>query len=257
MQKSNKKEATPYLVPALERGLKILEMLSIHPAGLLMGEMKDLQLPNASLYRMLITLTELGYIIRDEYDRYHLGRKLLSVGYRGLSNANLPEKAAPFMRKLRDLTNETAALGVLSGGEGVVIDTVHSEQPVCVYVKVGHHFPLHTAAPAKAMLAYLPEDELENLINKITFTGFTERTITDKKSFLAELKKIKESQIAYDMGEECNELRCIASPILDSRNYPAAAVWITGPASRLNGKKLKEYAILVKETATKIANHIA
>ena len=62
--------------------MKILEMLSEHPSGLLMGEMKELQLPTASLYRMLITLTELGYIIRDEHERYHLGRKLLSVGYK-------------------------------------------------------------------------------------------------------------------------------------------------------------------------------
>ena len=66
----------PQTVAALERGLKILEMLSEHPSGLLMGEMKELQLPAASLYRMLVTLTELGYIIRDEHDRYHLGRKL-------------------------------------------------------------------------------------------------------------------------------------------------------------------------------------
>ena len=80
MQKNNKKSIKTYIVPALERGLKILEMLSEHPSGLLMGEMKELQLPAASLYRMLVTLAELGYIIRDEHDRYHLGRKLLSVG---------------------------------------------------------------------------------------------------------------------------------------------------------------------------------
>ena len=76
MQKNNKKSINTYIVPAVERGLKILEMLSEHPSGLLMGEMKELQLPAASLYRMLVTLTELGYIIRDEHDRYHLGRKL-------------------------------------------------------------------------------------------------------------------------------------------------------------------------------------
>ena len=256
MPKNNKNTATSYIVPALERGLKILEMLSEHPSGLLMGEMKELQLPTASLYRMLVTLTELGYIIRDEHDRYHLGRKLLSVGYKGISNATLPEKAAPFMRKLRDLTNETVALGVLSGGEGVVIDTVHSEQPVCVYVKVGHHFPLHTAAPAKAMLAYLPDDELERQINKIKFTKFTDRTITDKKAFSAELEKVKNCGAAYDMGEEAGELRCVAAAIFDSRNYPAAAIWITGPESRLDEEKLKQYGKLLKQTADEIANHI-
>ena len=106
------------------------------------------------------------------------------------------------------------------------------------------------------VITYLPEDELVDLVNKISFTGFTGRTITDKERFLSELKKVRASGTAYDMGEESGELRCIASPILDSRNYPVAAIWITGPESRLNGNKLKEYAVFVKETAIKIANRI-
>ena len=124
-----------------------------------MNEMKELNLPSASLYRMLVTLTDLGYIIKDHSDRYRLGRKLLSLAYKGLDHSNLTETSAVFQRSLRNTVNETVALGVISGGEGVVVDTIRSEQAVCVYVQIGHHFPLHTAAPAKAILAFLPEEE--------------------------------------------------------------------------------------------------
>lgn len=252
-----KKASAPYLVPALERGLKILEMLADHPQGLLMGEMKELDLPNASLYRMLITLTELGYIVRDESDRYRLGRKLLSLGYKGLDQASLPEKSAEFIRDLRNTVNETVALGVLtSGGEGVVVDTVRSEQAVCVFVQIGHHFPLHTAAPAKAILAFLPPHEREEQLKKLVFTKFTDRTITGKKAYLEELKNVRRDGVAYDIGEEVSDLRCVAAPVFNSQSYPVAAVWITGPASRLDEKKLQAISRQVKETADRISNHI-
>lgn len=254
--KNNKNTSSQYLVPALERGLKILEILAAHPGGLLMNEMKELNLPSASLYRMLVTLTDLGYIIKDQSDRYRLGRKLLSLAYKGLDHSNLTETSAVFQRSLRNTVNETVALGVISGGEGVVVDTIRSEQAVCVYVQIGHHFPLHTAAPAKAILAFLPEEEQSQLLDAIKFTKFTPRTITNKKSYLAELQKVRKTGVALDLGEEVSDLRCVAAPIFDSRSYPVAAIWVTGPESRLNEKKLQEISIHVKETAEKISEHI-
>lgn len=254
--KNNKNTSSQYLVPALERGLKILEILAAHPGGLLMNEMKELNLPSASLYRMLVTLTDLGYIIKDQSDRYRLGRKLLSLAYKGLDHSNLTETSAVFQRSLRNTVNETVALGVISGGEGVVVDTIRSEQAVCVYVQIGHHFPLHTAAPAKAILAFLPEEEQSQLLDAIKFTKFTQHTITNKKSYLAELQKVRKTGVALDLGEEVSDLRCVAAPIFNSRSYPVAAIWVTGPESRLNEKKLQEISIHVKETAEKISEHI-
>ena len=60
MKKRENPSAKPYMVPALERGMRILELLSEHPAGLAMSDMAPLGLPAASLYRMLATLAELG-----------------------------------------------------------------------------------------------------------------------------------------------------------------------------------------------------
>ena len=256
IKNNSKKPSLRYLVPALERGLKIFELLAAHPGGLLMNEMKELNLPSASLYRMLVTLTELGYIIKDHSDRYRLGRKLLSLAYKGLDHSNLTEMSAVFQRSLRNTVNETVALGVISCGEGVVVDTIRSEQAVCVYVQIGHHFPLHTAAPAKAILAYLPEDEQAQLLDNMEFTKFTPRTITNKKSYLAELQKVRKCGAAFDLGEEVSDLRCVAAPIFDSRSYPVAAIWVTGPESRLNEKRLQEICIHVKEAAEKISHHI-
>ena len=241
-----------YMVPALERGIRILELLSRHPEGLLMTEMSSLSLPPASLYRMLTTLLELGYVIRDGADRYHTGRKLLTLGFRGADESVLLERSLGPMRELRNRTGETVMLGVLYGAEGVVIESVKSIRPVCVSVRIGHHYPLHTAAPAKAMLAFLPESERISILQKIPYTRFTDATIRSAEELARELAEIRQSGIAYDRGEELRELRCVGSPVLNAAGYPAAAVWIGGPESRLDRNTLKKYGILVRETAERI-----
>ena len=254
MSKKSETENTPYMVPALERGLRIIELLADNPGGLSMSEMSCLKLPQASLYRLLVTLSELGYVLRDSSDRYRLNRKLLTLGYKAMDQNGLTEIAASPMRRLCRRINETVVLGVISGNEGVAIDTVRSEQPVCVSVKIGHHFPLHTAAPAKAVMAFLPEEELSALLDGITYTKFTERTICNRKTLLAELEKVRKDHIAFDLGEELSDLRCAASPIFDSRHYPVAAVWMTGPESRLNRERLLDMAEEVKLTAEEISS---
>ena len=241
-----------YTVPALERGMRILELLSEHPEGLHMSEMESLKLPVASLYRMLVTLVSLGYVVHEANERYRLGRKLLSLGYRSVDDSSLVEKALGPMRELRNRTGETVMLGVLYGAEGAVIESVKSIRPVCVSVRIGHHYPLHTAAPAKAMLAFLPESERISILQKIPYTRFTDATIRSAEELARELAEIRQSGIAYDRGEELRELRCVGSPVLNAAGYPAAAVWIGGPESRLDRNTLKKYGILVRETAERI-----
>ena len=246
----------PYMVPALERGIRILELLSRHPEGLLMTEMSSLSLPPASLYRMLTTLLELGYVIRDGADRYHTGRKLLTLGFRGADESVLLERSLGPMRELRNRTGESVMLGVLHGEEGVVIGSVISDQAVCVSIRIGHHYPLHTAAPAKAMLAFLPDREREALLRRIVYTKFTERTHPDAESLERELQEIRRSGIAYDRGEELRELRCAGAPIRSANGYPVAALWIGGPESRLDETTLRRYGTEVRKTAEEIQSYL-
>ena len=228
-----------YIVPALYRGLNILEELSKVPGGLTLSEIPG-NLPAATLYRILTTLTKLGYIIRDPGDRYRISRKLLTIGSRAVNRNNLVERALPVMRELRDLTGETALLASLYGNEGVVLAQVESNQAVKVTVRIGHHFPLHSAAPGKAILAFLPEEERSMILDQIEFTQFTDETITDPFIFDKTLIKVRKNGFAFDMGEELEDIRCIAAPILDENGYPEGALWISGPASRMPNYKLKK-----------------
>ena len=245
-----------YIVPAFARGLKLMEFLARSPEGLSMSEMGGLGIPPATLFRMLTTLVNSGYAVLEKSGEYRLNGKLLSMAYRAVENTSLTTVADGPMRELRDRTGESVMLAVLHRSEGVVIHQVVSEQPVKVLLEIGHHFPLHTAAPAKAILAFLPDEKREALIQSIRFTPYTPATIRNEADFRKELCEVRKNGVAYDRGEELSDLRCVAAPIPDRRNQTVAAVWITGPASRLSPGKLKQFGGSVRETASQIAQKL-
>ncbi len=246
-----------YIVPAFSRGLKLIELLSMHPQGLTMAEMDSLGLPQASLFRMLTTLAEAGYAVREKNGIYSLNGKLLRVAHQAVAHYSLPPLADPVMQCLRDKTGESVVLAVLHGNEGVVIHQVVSKQAVKVVLDIGHHFPLHSAAPAKAILAFLPEEQREKLLGTITFTPFTKNTIVSPQDYRKELEAVRKDGVAFDRGEELDDLRCVAAPVIVPQSQTVAAVWITGPASRLTGKKMKTFAAFVKEAAAKISEKLS
>jgi len=248
-------ESDKHIVPALYRGLGLLEKIAEHPEGAPFSLLvQETGLPTASVYRMAETLEKCGYVKHSVDRRYRISRKLLKLGSLSYGEHSLVERAMPFLRKARDLSGETVLLGVLNGQEGIVLTCVDSPQAVKVSIQVGHHFPLHTAAPAKAILAMLPEDELSTILKSIVYTRFTAATITSEKAFLRELAAVKKHGLAFDRGEELDDLRCIAAPILNEENYPVAAVWCSGPASRFNAAKEKTIAGIIQQTAREIGS---
>ena len=100
----------------------------------------------------------------------------------------------------------------------------------------------------------LPEAEFSTVLKSIVYTRFTAATITTEKAFRRELSEVKKRGLAFDRGEELDDLRCIAAPVLNEENYPVAAVWCSGPASRFNTAKEKTIARIIQQTAREIGS---
>jgi len=251
-------ESSRYMVPALERGLAILELLATEPKGKGIVEIaSSLGLPKPSVFRMLVTLHEKGYLEKDDASVYRLSRKLLSLGYAAIDGQGLVEKSADVLRKLRDASGETALLAVLAGREGVVLDQAPSAKAVKVLVQIGHRFPLHTAAPGKALMAFLPEEERTALAGSLELKRYTEATITTRKALEEELARVRESGTAFDRGEELEDIRCVGAPVFDWSGRPVAAIWISGPASRFKDADLERLAGSVAAHAKTISERLS
>ena len=241
-----------YHVPNLERALHLLEFLASEPAGMGISDLaRRLELPKNSVFRIVSTLHSHGYLVRDPSGRtFSLSRKLLALGYAAVGEANLVTHALDAMRELRDRTGETILLGTLLDTQGIILEQVMSRSPIRFVVDVGHRFPLHTAAPGKAMVAFLPTAERDALLERIPYPRFNERTLTSRTTYARALAVVRKRGYALDRAEEIEGLHCVAAPIFNHRAYPCAAVWLTAPAYRL---PVAEFARVASEVAATAA----
>ena len=247
-----------YRVPILDRTLDLLEVLAERPAGHTLTELTEaLGMPKNAVFRIATTLVLRGYAERDEPAKiYRLSRKLLSLGRHVAGGESLVRAAAPFLTALRDATGETALLGTLSGSQGIVLDQVPSLHPVKVLVELGHAFPLLTAAPAKAMLAFLPPEKQEPLLASIRFERKTRHTIRTPAAYHRELEGVRRNGFALDRGEESETYACAAAPVFDHHDEVVAALWISGPSDRVGGKAMEALGRTVREKASALSRRL-
>lgn len=252
------KNKSRYQVPNLERALTIMEHLAAKPDCSTMAEIaRALKYPNNSVFRIVSSLEERGYLIKDiDSNNYRLSRKLLSLGYQALVETGLTEKSLDILRSLRDATGETALIGTLLEGEGVVLDLVLSLEPIKFMVSPGTRFSLYTAAPGKAMLAFLEEAERERQIGLIKFTRFNDRTIAGPDELREALRTVRRQGFGVDCGEEAAGIFCVGAPVFDYRGWPVAAIWITGPEFRLAGRELAQIGDIVATHARELSQRL-
>lgn len=245
-----------YIIPNLWRAIDLLEYLADKPEGQTISEIAEaLNLPTNSVFRILRTLSAKDYVLQ-KHKRYEISSKLFALGARAIAEESLFEKITPVMKELRDELKETIIFGKISGHQGVILEQLRGLYPVKVVVEVGYNFPLHCSAPAKAIMAFLPESEKEELISRATFEKFTDTTITTKEGLLNELEQVKSAGFAFDMEETDHDVRCLSAPIMNVRGYPIAAVWVTGPASRLSRENCIEYAKRLKHLCDEVSKSI-
>lgn len=244
-----------YHVPNLERALGILELLADHPDGLSMKEIADrLEIPNNSVYRITSTMVSHKYLIRDDHSkRFRLSRKFLALGYASINEKNVVEMSVDVMRQLRDVTKETVLLGTLLNDAVVVLEQVPGLHPFKFMLDAGSKVNLHTSAPGKALLAFLPDSEQTDVLSRLKLTRFNSRTITQKSEFKKTLKAVGERGYAVDCAEQLEGVHCIGAPILNQHGYPIAAIWITGPSERVKESSFDELGVALQSHAHRIS----
>lgn len=247
-----------YKVPNLEKGIAILEHLSLCPTGKTLQEIRTtLDISQTTAYRILNTLVRLDYLYyREDSKKYRLSLKLLNLGFRSLNEHNLLETVIPHLRDLRDQVKETACFGILGDEKGIFIEQAQGDHTFKFILSPGKPFELHCSAPGKAIMAYLPNTVRGRYLSYMKFEQYNERTITDKEAYLEELEKVYKLGYALDYEEELTGVICIGAPILNYTGYPCGAIWISGPKDRLTKNVINTSAECIKTIARKISSEM-
>ena len=259
-----------YKVPNLEKGIAVLEYLSLRSAGETLQDIKSaLDISQTTAYRILNTLVRLEYLnFSEDTKRYKLSRKLLTLGFRSLNEHNLLETVLPHLRDLRDQVKETACFGVLGDEKGIFIEQAQGHHTFRFVLSPGKPFELHCSAPGKAIMAYLPKTVRDRYLSYMTFTRYNSRTITSREAYLEELEKVGKLGYAMDNEDPGTTLDadgnvagtatviCVGAPIFNYTGYPCGAIWISGPKDRLSKEVVKNTVKVIKEIAGVISNEL-
>lgn len=222
-------------VPNLQRGMAILEFLAKTQNSATIAELSErLGFPSASVFRILQELESLGYLHRDPASkRYSLTNKFLLLGQPQGESRSLAEAAFGALRRLNRETGETTQLCCLVESHSVVVDQLISTFPFKYSAQIGARCPAYSCAPGKAMIAFLPEEDREQLIQRLKFKQYTSTTITELAAFRKELSQIAKCGYAVDRAEGLEGIHCVAAVIRDRQDFPVGAITIAGPSSRL------------------------
>lgn len=242
--------------PALDRALALLEFISMHPEGVTQSDIRrGLGFSGNLVFRLTKALVAHGYVERGEPGpRFTLSLKLLGLAQPKCEERSLAQIAWEPMRWLRDVTGESAHIGVRSGYECIVLDRVVGPHPYKCYVEAGAHGPLHAGAPGKVLLAFLPPKELEVVLRRMPLGALTPCTIISRRALAAHLAKVRRQGYAMDLGETVEGHHCLGAPVFDSEGRVIASVWITAPAPRLGRKNERKHAPHVIRAAQMITD---
>jgi DNA-binding IclR family transcriptional regulator len=247
MARPRRAETPNYQVRALQRGLAILQAFSGAEPTLSLAEIsRRLAIPKATTLRLLECLRQESWLTYDaERGRYALSIAALEIGSAYLAASRIEQRAMPFLRRLADITNQTANLGILNGNNVVHVAVVEPDRPLRYHSYVGARDLAHCTGLGKVLAAYLDEATLRTLVSA-GLARRTPSTITEPTAFRQELHRVRTSGFAEDLEEGAPGLRCLAAPVLDADASVVAAMSISGPAAEFEGSRAAFLAALLE-----------
>jgi DNA-binding IclR family transcriptional regulator len=242
------------VVPAAQRALAVLELLMASRNGLAVSEIaRSLGLPRSTTFYIVNTIEECGYIYRSSTrGRYTFTAKLLEMAGRSLECLGVREPAAPFLRTLMQKTGLTVHMGVLAQNEVVLIDKVAPATSQQLATWVGKRMPIHCTGMGKALMAYLPEKQIEHHIQQ-GLIRYNDNTIVSAGRLKDELLRVQSHGYALDDEEETVGLRCIGAPVFDKNHQAVAAISIAGTSEQLSDERLDRLVRAVKQAAASVS----
>jgi DNA-binding IclR family transcriptional regulator len=252
---SSEEDVPIYMVPAVDRAARILLMLSTSAQGMTLAEIASATgWHKSSIHKILVTLGYHGFLERDEATkRYVLGIGLVRFGQSVLRNLGIHHSAKAFLKELAEYSGETATLAIVRGTKMVIVDVVESPIELRVSPPIGTMDSVTTKSNGKAVLAWLPEDRINEIIQTEGLPAKTRNSITMVKLYRNELASVREQGYAIDSEEFQEGISAVSAPIFNLEAQVLGTLSLVGPASRMTKEKLRLYGGKCVEAAARLS----
>jgi len=216
----------------------------------------ELGYAKSTVHSHLVTLENHGFVIRFDGE-YHIGLQFLDYGVYSREQRPIFQAARERVDELAAETGERVWCLTEEHDQAVYLYSAEGDHAIHTHESVGRHTSLHHIAAGKAMLAYMPEDKVTQIIEHTGLEAHTPHTITDRTTLEQELETVRDRGIAYNHEESMEGLHAIGAPIKRTNEGVYGAISIGGPANRLTRDKLEnELTELLLATANEIEINI-
>jgi DNA-binding IclR family transcriptional regulator len=242
------------MINSLLKAIDILQVFSPNEPRLSLAEIASrLDLPKSTTHNLLRTLLSRGLVEKVDSDHYALGTTIISITQAVRVNVELRDRAAPVLRELADFCRESVLLAILDGNYILYIYAIESPRRLLARTAVGDRVPLHCTAIGKAILAHLPMEQVESIINAVGMPRSTDATITELPVLIKEMELIRQQGYSVDHQEHEASTFCIAAPIFNAAGGVIAACSVTGADPEIIQSRQGQ----ISERVTQCANDIS
>lgn len=251
------KEDKKYLVPALIRGLKILELFTPEKNELTLSEISTyIDVNRSSAFRLLQTLEYSGYLSRTEKKTYILNIKTLQLGYSTLANFPINEKAMPFMKELRDETKMAVHLSILDNTDIVYINNIQAIGAFTSNISTGTRWPAHATVIGQILLSNLSNEEIINRYKSFDeWIQYSKSTPLNIEQLLEKIEISRKSTYMISWNQFKNTMTASAAPIKNKKDGSIKYVLsVSYPSTYIDKESYEKKIIpLLLNTAEKIS----
>ncbi|MEP3299684.1 MAG: IclR family transcriptional regulator [Pseudoruegeria sp.] len=237
------------------KALEVLDIVSSFERPVRFSEIEERSAyPKATTYRLIQTLTNQRMLSFDpDMHTYAPGLRLVRMAHAAWTQSSLAPIARPLLDELSLSVGETVHLAQLDHAQVLYVDKRNAKVPVEMYSQAGKVGPAYCTGVGKAMMAFLDEQALTNVIAQQSFHRFTEQTLCNDADIRAEIADIRVRGFAFDREEHEPGIICVALPILTRKHRVLGALSITSTTNRNTLDDMAELAPIIRDTARRIA----
>lgn len=218
--------------------LKIIKELR-EREGAGVTELADaLGVAKSTVHGHLTVLEEHGYAVKRD-GKYHIGLRFLDLGIFAREQQGFFQYAKPVVDEIAEETGEKVWCITEQHGKAIYLYTASGSHSVKTWANTGEAMDLHCLASGKAILAYLPAERRDEILDDVKLRQQTDQTIADRQELMEELEEVRERGVAFNLEESVRDLHAIGAPIRGSDGTVYGAISMSGPANRLTEEKLE------------------